>query len=743
MAKLTDFRDFYYLRGDHVVTIGSGYLQYPIGKDFIDGFNKPDSPIAKIRHNDEHNWANIGLSDSWLTLVDRPDIGTFVNRSGDSMFGDLRMWENARILNTFGESKNPSYSFLGDEDTGLYRNKENSISLVLGSDINDISVIHAERFGSGDYDTNIYMEGDVWIDEITFTRRGGLRLDGDYAYFTGGTGLRLPQGNTNARPLDAQAIIRYNSGNDNFDLGFRDNYDYAPNVSNKWGILSLKANESSWLVRSGDSMFGHLTMTNAANIYLVNGSRSTPSLSFDSSKRTGFYRISNGIALTIDSNVRNSDVVSIVKTGNSLHDNDIFLNGDVHTNEITFVDLRLDGDYAYFTGNKGLKIPRGNNSQRVSETGVFRYNTEVNGFEFYTTEWLTASGIKHRDTWVNRKGDSIFGDLEFNNNARILGSYGTNKRPSITFLGDNDTGIYRPKSNALDIAVGADLNELAAIQIERVNSEDFGNRVVINGDLIVQGRQSILNTEVVTIEDNIITLNKNGMSSGYTGIEVEGDGSIRSHILYSFSGNDWQFDDSRLSGVINPVNDNDATNKIYVDTEIYNTKVYLEGLIEEERIRAIGEETRIEGRLNQEIQRATTRENQIEEKFDQEVLRLDQRIDDYSDLLDEEIQRATTEEQRIDQRITSEVGIINNKIQANTVLIEQETNRSVAQDLAHTQELSNKFDKRGDTITGELNMQNSINMNANRINNLPNPVEDHQPVTLGFLKSVIFDGGTF
>lgn len=687
MAKLTDFRDFYYLRGDHVIVMGKGYLQYPVGNDFIEGHDDPSSPIAKIRHNDEHNWVNIGLEDSWITLVDRPDAGTFVNRSGDSMFGDLRMFEDVRIRNDYGTSTHPSYTFLGDEDTGLLRNKENTVSLVLGSDINDIHVIEAERFGSGDYDTNIYMEGDVWIDEITFTRRGGLRLDGDYAYFTGSEGLRLTQGNTNQRPNLERAIIRYNNVSDNFEIGYDNSYQYTQNANSKWGILSLQKDTSSWFVRSGDSVFGDIQMTNDSRILLTQGTQSRPSLTFDHEKTTGWYHNSNGVSLTVRSNERTEDVITIHKTGNDLHDNDIYLNGDVYTNEITFTDLTLDGDYAHFTGTEGLKIPNGPTSDRVNENGVIRYNTSNSTYEFYNDGWLYASGNKDFDTWVNRKGDSIYGDLRFISGARVIAESGTASKPSYTYRNDEDTGLLNPSSDTIDIMVGGSVNDVPAIKIERTGIYDNDKRVIINGELIVHGERTILNTTTVTIEDNILTLNKNGVGSGKTGIEVEGDGSIKSHLLYNFDTNRWNVDNSLLGSVLSPEEDLDVTNKIYVDTEIDELRIYLEDLIQQEEDRAIAEEQRIEGRLDDEIDRATERENEIESHLNSEVLRIDydilstnisleneflrasKREDELEDIisdnnneinsaLQDEIERATNEEQRIEEKFDTEIDLV-------------------------------------------------------------------------------------
>lgn len=635
MAKLTDFRDYYYLRGDHVVTIGKGYLQYPIGTDLIEGYNKPDSPIAKIRHNDDHNWANIGLRDSWLTLVDRPDEGTFVIRSGDSMTGDLRMWEEARILNTFGVPSKPSYSFLEDPHTGFFRSKLHSVALVLGGERNSINVIEAERFGDGNFDTNIYMEGDVWIDEITFTRRDGLRLDGEYAYFTGEKGLRLTQGGFPTRPELERAIIRYNNFSDNFEVGYDKSYFSTTTEKSKWGILSLQKGESSWMLRSGDSIYGDLQLLNDARVLLSDGQVTRPSLAFDTDNGTGIYHNGNGISLVVRGDERPSDAITIHKTGNLLRDNDIYLNGDVYTNEITFEDLRLDGDYAYFTGDKGLRIPRGHNNSRVADTGVIRYNTSNDSFEFFGNVWLQASGKQDFDTWVNRKGDSIYGDLRFIENARIVAEGGSAISPSITFRGNENTGIYSPSNDTIDFMTGSTINETPALRIERTGINDYDKRIIVNGDLIVHGKETILNTETVTIEDNIITLNKNGLNVGSTGIEVEGDGEIQSYILYNFSSNKWKFDNSLLGEVLNPIDDLDATNKVYVDTEIQNAKQYLEDLIDEERERAIAEEQRIESRLDDEITRSKNKEEEIinvihieNQRIDLELLNIKSGLED-------------------------------------------------------------------------------------------------------------------
>lgn len=82
-----------------------------------------------------------------------------------------------------------------------------------------------------------------------------------------------------------------------------------------------------------------------------------------------------------------------------------------------------------------------------------------------------------------------------------------------------------------------------AITILSNGDATFKRDVTVVGNLVVQGTQTILNTETVAIEDNVILLNKNvtGEPSLDAGLEVERGDSPNVSLLYDEGVNKWKF----------------------------------------------------------------------------------------------------------------------------------------------------------------------------------------------------------
>lgn len=487
MAKQLDFRDYYYLRGDNVVHRGSGYFQLPIGGEL-----SMDDTTAKMRYNNDDNTVCIGMINSWIKLTDRSDSSTYIVRTGDSMLGDLRFDPNARILGTAGNNTTPSYTFLYDQDTGMYNNSPNSLSFVVGASINSTDVIKIERVNASDTGTNIYLEGSVYMDDLSFRRRDGLQLDGDYAYFTGNIGLRLPIGTTSDRHIDPTGLIRLNSESDSFEFGFQNDYLQVDSTNHAWGSLSLDKNKSSWMVKSGDSMVGDLEFINDARLILNDGAAIRPSLTFSSDNTTGIYKFGDSIGLVLQSNINIKPAIEALRTGSGGFDNLITINGLLSVDTIEVANtVTMDSNKISLLGN-GITLPMSNNSITRVGNGIVSYNTDANAFELYHQDTrLFLSGMPNTDAWISRKGDSISGDLTFLFNKKIYNSFGDVFRPAYSFLNDEDSGIYRANSDTLGIMVGGDINRTPAVIVRRHGVEDLDKTVTINGDLRIAGNVSV------------------------------------------------------------------------------------------------------------------------------------------------------------------------------------------------------------------------------------------------------------
>lgn len=83
----------------------------------------------------------------------------------------------------------------------------------------------------------------------------------------------------------------------------------------------------------------------------------------------------------------------------------------------------------------------------------------------------------------------------------------------------------------------------SAINILSDGDVNFSSDVVIGGNLTVQGSQTILNTETLAIEDNIIILNRNvtGIPTLDAGIEVERGDSVNVKLYYDEGTDQWKF----------------------------------------------------------------------------------------------------------------------------------------------------------------------------------------------------------
>jgi hypothetical protein len=95
-------------------------------------------------------------------------------------------------------------------------------------------------------------------------------------------------------------------------------------------------------------------------------------------------------------------------------------------------------------------------------------------------------------------------------------------------------------------------------------TKTFSNEVIINGNLTVSGNQTTKNSEVVLIEDNIITLNSNesGSPSEDSGIEVERGSSTNVKWIWDESASRW----GAFGGESGETKGNVGVGTLYADT---------------------------------------------------------------------------------------------------------------------------------------------------------------------------------
>lgn len=136
----------------------------------------------------------------------------------------------------------------------------------------------------------------------------------------------------------------------------------------------------------------------------------------------------------------------------------------------------------------------------------------------------------------------------FNNDASFTGNLGDITAVTVT-AGAGLTGGGTASSGAYSktLAVGAgtgvtvNANDIAIGQAVGTSDDVTFNNMTVSGNLIVSGSSTTVNTETVTIQDNIIVLNSNAAStpSEDAGIEVERGSRTNTFIKWDESAKEW------------------------------------------------------------------------------------------------------------------------------------------------------------------------------------------------------------
>jgi len=136
----------------------------------------------------------------------------------------------------------------------------------------------------------------------------------------------------------------------------------------------------------------------------------------------------------------------------------------------------------------------------------------------------------------------------FNNDANFTSNSGDITAVTVT-AGAGLTGGGTASSGAFSksLAVGAgtgvtvNANDIAIGQAVGTSDDVTFNDVTVSGNLVVSGSSTTVNTETVTIQDNIIVLNSNAAStpSEDAGIEVERGSRTNTFIKWDESAKEW------------------------------------------------------------------------------------------------------------------------------------------------------------------------------------------------------------
>ena len=162
----------------------------------------------------------------------------------------------------------------------------------------------------------------------------------------------------------------------------------------------------------------------------------------------------------------------------------------------------------------------------------------------------TASTLETSRT-ITLSGD-VSGSVSFDGSASV--NISTTIQPNSVALGTDTTGNYMSDltqgtgvtithtpgegSNAT-IAIGQDVATSASVTFAKV---DTTGDLTVGGNLTVNGTTTTLNTETLSVEDNIVTLNSNATGSPAlnAGIEVERGDSANVVLRWNESNDNWE-----------------------------------------------------------------------------------------------------------------------------------------------------------------------------------------------------------
>lgn len=110
-------------------------------------------------------------------------------------------------------------------------------------------------------------------------------------------------------------------------------------------------------------------------------------------------------------------------------------------------------------------------------------------------------------------------------------------------LGTDTTGNYVASitGTSNEIEVSGSGSEGASVQIGLPNDVTIAGTLTVSGNLTVSGSTTYLNTETLTVEDNIVLLNSGvtGVPSTNAGLEVERGDSTNTSLIWDESNDQW------------------------------------------------------------------------------------------------------------------------------------------------------------------------------------------------------------